>query len=169
VIAVVGVDLQNKVHVEEIRRGRWDALTIIEEMFSIQQRYQPELFTTEAGAIEKSLGPFLKAEMFERQIYINLNPLTPTKDKQSRARSLQARMRAGGVKFETDADWFPALQAEMLRFPKDINDDQVDALSWIGLTLDQLSLPQTDREIEDEYYQDLESTMPLGRSAVTGY
>ena len=78
-------------------------------------------------------------------------------------------MRSGSVHFDTDADWFPALQSEMLRFPRDINDDQVDALAWIGLTLDQLIVPQTDKELQDEYYDEMESFMPAGRSLVTGY
>ena len=100
---------------------------------------------------------------------MNLNPLNPTKDKQTRARSFQARMRAGGVYFDHTADWFPQAQSEILRFPRDVHDDVVDSLSWIGLTLDQVSLPQTNREIEDEYFEEMESFMPTGRSMVTGY
>ena len=169
VIAIAGIDLQNRLHVVDIRRGRWDALQIIDEIFSVQGRYQPELFIIEAGAIEKSIGPFLKAEMVKRGVFINLNALVPVKDKQTRARGLQARMRSGSVHFDTEADWFPALQSEMLRFPRDINDDQVDALAWIGLTLDQLIVPQTDKELQDEYYDEMESFMPAGRSLVTGY
>lgn len=169
VIAVAGVDLQNKLYIVDIRRGRWDALEIVNEMFSVHERYQPDLFTTEAGTIEKSIGAFLKAEMYKRGIFINLNPLTPTKDKQSRARSVQARMRSGSVHFDTQAEWYPVLQSEMLRFPRDIYDDQVDALAWIGLTLDQIIIPPTDREIEDKYYEEMESFMPAGRSATTGY
>lgn len=169
VILVTGVDKENRVHVVDVRRGRWDGLQIIDEMFSVQTRYSPELFTVEAGSIEKALGPFLRAEMYKRNAFLNLNPLVPTKDKQSRARSLQARMRAGGVYFDKNADWFPALQSEMIRFPRDPHDDQVDALAWIGLTLDQVLLPQTDREIQDEYFQEMEVDLPLGRSAITGY
>lgn len=169
VIAVAGVDMEGKVHVVDIRRGRWDALQIIEEMFSVQKRYEPELYTVESGSIEKAIGPFLKSEMYKRNVFLNLNPLVPTKDKQSRARSLQARMRAGGVCFTTNTDWFPDLQQEMLRFPRDMHDDQVDALAWIGLTLDQVTTPQTNKELEDEMFYEMESQLPVGRNAVTGY
>lgn len=169
VIAVAGVDMDSRVHVVDIRRGRWDALQIIEEMFSVQKRYEPELYTVESGSIEKAIGPFLKAEMYKRNVFLNLNPLVPTKDKQSRARSLQARMRAGGVCFTTNTEWFPDLQQEMLRFPRDMHDDQVDALAWIGLTLDQVTTPQTNKELEDEMFYEMESQLPVGRNAVTGY
>ena len=168
VIAVASLDEDGFLQIEDIRKARWDALQIIEEMFIVQKRYQPELFTTEAGAIEKSLGPFLKSEMMAKGVFMNLHPLTPTKDKQTRARSLQARMRMGSVKFDIDADWFPSLQSEMLRFPRDLHDDQVDALAWIGLTLDQLIEPLTLREIEDEYYESIQDG-PMGRSLLTGY
>ncbi len=169
VIVVAGIDLHGFLHVVDVRRGRWDALQIIQEMFSVQARYQPDLFTVEAGMIEKALGPFLKAEMFKQGQFLNLNPLVPTKDKKSRASSIQARMRAGGVKFDTEAEWYPDLQQEMLRFPRDVHDDQVDALSWVGLTLTQIAEPPTDRELEDEYYDELEREEPHGRSVMTGY
>lgn len=173
VIAVVGVDEAGFLYVRDIRRGRWDAKEIIDEMFSVQERYQPELFTVEGGQIEKSLGPFLKAEMGtsgRNGVYINLNAMTPTKDKQSRARSLQARMRAGKVKFDTEATWFYALQQEMLRFPKDLHDDQVDSLAWIGLTLDKLMDAESDEEYEDmRYEQEFGFGYAYGRNNATGY
>ena len=168
VIAVASLDQDGFLQVEDIRKGRWDAMGIIDEMFSVQQRYKPELFTVETGAIEKSLGPFLKSQMLAKGVFMNLNLMTPTKDKQSRAMSLQARMRMGSVRFDKDAHWFAGLQSEMLRFPRDVHDDQVDALAWIGLTLDQLIEPATLREIEDEYYESIADN-PLGRSVLTGY
>lgn len=169
VIAVVGIGLRNEMHVVDVRRGRWDSFEIIQEMFSIQARYSPDVFTAESGVIDRVLGPFLRAEMYRRNVFLNLNPLTPVKDKRSRASSLQARMRAGGVYFDKSADWFPVLQSEMLRFPRDIHDDQVDALAWIGLTLDQVGAPMTDQEMEDEYYDTIEADTRRGRSIHTGY
>ena len=167
VIAVVGVDEFNKLYVEDIRKGRWDALQIIDEMFSVHERYQPELFTAESGSIEKSIGPFLKSEMFKKNIFLNMNPMTPTKDKQSRARSFQAKMKAGAVHFDTEADWYPSLLSEMTRFPKGTNDDQVDALGYIGLTLDDINPALSTEEYEDSFYN--HEPFDMGRSLHTGY
>lgn len=167
VIAVVGVDEMNRLYVEDIRRGRWDSLQIIDEMFSVHQAYKPELFTAESGAIEKSIGPFLNAEMFKRGMFLNMNPMTPTKDKQSRARSFQAKMKAKAVFFDKEADWFPALFSEMTRFPKGTNDDQVDALGYIGLTLDEITPAQTDEEFNEQFYRT--EHINDGRSQLTGY
>jgi predicted phage terminase large subunit-like protein len=170
VIATVGVTQAGDILVTDIRRGRWDSQEIIEEMFSVQRRYKPELFITESGAIEKAIGPFLKKQMVERGIYMNLYPMVPTKDKLSRARSLQARMRAGGIRFNMDASWYPILEDEMARFPKDRHDDQVDALSWIGLVLDKLVEAPTQMEIEDDEYNEMVSEGGYsGRNLITGY
>lgn len=171
VIAVAAVDPQGKIQVRDIRRGRWDSAQIIEEMFSIQRRYRPELFVVEQGAIEKALGPFLKKMMQERNVYMNLFPMTPTKDKLSRARSFQARLRSGGVKFDKDATWYPALEDEMVRFPRDRHDDQVDALAWIGLVLDKIMEAPTNQELQDEEYEEAlaEAFYSQGRSLITGY
>lgn len=169
VIPIVGVDDSGMLYVVDVRRGRWDSLQIVDEMFAAQKAYDPDLFAAESGVIEKAIGPFLRNEMFKRQIFMNLHPMTPTKDKVSRARSLQARMRANGVKFDTDAEWFAPLQEEMVRFPKGTFDDQVDALAWIGLMLDSMVEAQTDEEYEDEMYDEEFGFEPTGRSLVTGY
>ena len=140
-------------------------------MFAVQQRYHPEIFTAEAGSIEKSLGPFLTQEMGIRGIYINLEPMVPTKDKQSRARSIQARMRQGSVYCDQEAEWYPALETQMVRFPRDVHDDQVDALAWIGLTLDKIVPGLSSAELEDEEWEEeFGATLwGAGRNTNTGY
>ena len=170
-IVTVGVDQYNKMFVVDVRKGRWDSKEIIDEMFSVHNRYKPEIFTMEGGVIEKSLGPYIRDEMYKRSTFINMNPITPNKDKQARARSIQARMRQGGVYFDKSASYYADLEQEMLRFPRDVHDDQVDALAWIGLTLDRVTPGMTSKEEEDEsweeeYGDDYEMT---GRSFVGGY
>jgi len=106
-----------------------------------------------------------------KQDFIALNPMTPTKDKMSRARAISARMRSGGVQFDKEAEWYPDLEQECLLFPKAKHDDQVDTLSWIGITLNRLIEADTPEEQAERVYQDelQDSYFNLGRSAVTGY
>jgi predicted phage terminase large subunit-like protein len=171
VIATVGVTSAGELLVVDIRRGRWDSADIVEEMFSVQRRYRPELFIVESGTIEKAIGPFLNKQMVERGVYLNLYPMTPTKDKVSRARSLQARMRSGGIRFDKDKTWYDTLEDEMARFPRDRHDDQVDALSWIGLVLDKLQEAPTQEEEDEDDYNDFifENNQDTGRNKITGY
>ena len=96
--------------------------------------------------------------------------MTPTKDKQTRARSFQARLRAGGVKFDKGAMWYPEYEDELVRFPKARHDDQVDASSWLGLVIDQTHNAMTaEEEEEEDWYEAMRQQSDEGRSAVCGY
>jgi predicted phage terminase large subunit-like protein len=170
VIAVGGIDSDGIMNIVDIRRGRWDALEIVDEMFAVQKKYDPQSIVTEKGAIEKAIGAILRREQISRQAYMSIVPMTPTKDKQSRARSFQARFRAGGVKFDKSAEWYNELEEEMVRFPKARHDDQVDALSWLGLIVDQVhDADSPEEEAEYEYQQAKSQQNNDGRSSVTGY
>lgn len=171
VIATVGLDEHSNIYVVDIDRGRWDSREIIEHMFDAHFKWRPELFIVEDGVIRKSIGPFLKEEMMAQGVFLNLHPMLPVKDKQSRARSIQARIRQGTVYFDRDTDWYPALEQEMIRFPRDIHDDQVDALAWIGLTLNEVVPGRTAEEQEDEDWEEEfgDFDEPIGRSFICGY
>jgi predicted phage terminase large subunit-like protein len=170
VIAIGGMDERGIMYMMDIRRGRWDALQIVDEMFAVEQMYEPQVFVTEKGAIEKAVGAVLRSEMVKRGIYMNLMPMTPTKDKQTRARSFQARLRGGGIKFDKTAPWYPDYEDELVRFPKSRHDDQVDASSWLGLIVDQThNALSREEEEEEEYNNYLREEADAGRSLTTGY
>jgi len=171
VIVTVGVDEHNNMYIIDVNRGRWDAKEIIEEMFNTQVRYKPAIFAAESGMISKSLGPFLKEQMMQTGIFLNIEEMVPVKDKETRARGIQARIKQGTVYMNGEASWYPDFEQEMLRFPRDVHDDQVDALAWIGLLLNKVVVGQTAQEAEDEAWEeefedDWEFT---GVCATTGY
>lgn len=172
VLMVGAVDQYNQLHIIDVLKDRMDAKQIIDNMIAFNDRYSPELVTVEKGQIEKALGPFLRSQMMEQDSFLNLNLVTPTKDKESRARSIQGRMRAGGVKFDKDAEWYPELEQELLSFPRAVHDDQVDALAWLGLTVHKMQQAPTEEEIEDEEYQHMlidSGHFEEGRNVHTGY
>lgn len=172
VFAVGALDAEGRLYIRDIIRERMDAKTIVDTLFALHQRYDPELFTIEGSMIEKSIGPFLTEEMGKRNTYFTVNTATPTKDKETRARSIQARIRAGTVFFPKTADWYSELEQEMRQFPKSRHDDQVDALAWLGLTLDKMVLAPSAAEIaEDERDAAYQSSglAEAGRDEWTGY
>lgn len=171
VITVGGVDSDNTLNIEYVLIGRWDAKQIVDEMISVQRRFDIDIFTVESGMIEKSIGPYLNDEMMRTGVFLNLNKEVPTKDKETRARSIQARMRAGGVKFDTDASWYDELHDEMLVFPRGKHDDIVDSMAWLGLTLDKFATAPTIEEKADEEWEEEFGEMVelVGISATTGY
>jgi hypothetical protein len=81
-------------------------------------------------------------------------------------------MRSGACRFDKEADWYQPFEDELLRFPRDKHDDQVDAWAYLGLMLDRMWEAPTEKEIEEEEYRTYVSesnVVDSGRSAICGY
>ena len=149
-----------------------DAKEIVDCIFGLESTFHPEVFALEKGQIEKAIGPFLYEEMPKRDLWPNIFPVAPIADKPSRARAIQGRMRASGVRFDKDADWYQTFEDELTRFPRDKHDDQVDAFAYLGLVLNRMVEAPTEHEIADELYRteyEQSGLSDTGRSATTGY
>jgi len=168
-LPVGGMDANRTLFITDMRRGRWDSLEIADEIFSIHTRWDVDTFRLESENIQKSIGPFLYERMMTSGQYINIDAKPPTKDKESRAQTLRAMMRAGKVKFDKEADWYPDLEEEMLHFPKWPTVDQVDALAWLALLVSEMVEGYTAREEEEEEWYEEHEFEYTGISAVTGY
>ena len=128
-------------------------MQIVDTILSIQKMYKPVLFGIEQGTIQKAIGPYLNEEMLKRGEFISLVLLKPSGDKLTRSRSIQARMRSGACRFDKDAEWYQTFEDQLMRFPRDKHDDQVDAWSYLGLMLDKMWEAPTDKEVEEEEYE----------------
>jgi len=170
-ITVGGVDSEGILNIIYNCAGKWDSLDIIDNMFLVHEMFEPEVFLIEQGHIEKALGPFLNQAMIERGIFLNIQTFRPDKDKQTRARSFQARMRAGGVRFDVDADWYEDLFQEMMTFPRGQHDDRVDSTTALGLLLEDMMPAETEEEIweAEMLAEELLEGIKQGRCKTTGY
>lgn len=174
---VGGKDLQNILHHVDQRVGRMDSLEIIEEFFSIEQHWHPAMFWVEDGMIWKAIKPMLDAEMQRRDIWINYTALNPIKDKKARGRPLQKRMKSGGCRFDKEKEWYPAYEAELLRFTGNseaLLDDQFDSTAWLSYGFELLKDLEEgdDMTEEEEEFAYLAAELRAGgtgRSQVTGY
>jgi predicted phage terminase large subunit-like protein len=173
VFIVAGVDENKLIHIKNVVRERLDGREIVDTLISLQRIYEPELVGIEEMQVSKAIGPFLREEMIRTGVYLNLNPMKHNgKDKIARAKSIQARVRAHAVKLDKAADWYPAFEDELTKFPRGTKDDQVDAFAYLGLMLDSLIEAPTKAEQEDEEYYDELNRAHLGndgRSTSTGY
>ena len=175
VFTVGAVDYDGCLQIRNVIRDRLDGKEIVDLLIHLQRQYQPVAVGVEEGMIQKSILPFLKEQMLVSGQFLSLFPLKPSIDKVTRCRSIQARMRAGGVRFNKDAEWYPDLESECLRFPRDRHDDQVDSLSYLGMMLNVLQESQTPQEIEKENIDDelreagFTSHGKDGRCETTGY
>lgn len=173
VFVIAGVDEDKRIHVKDVIRERMDGKVIVDTFLALQKLYDPIAIGVEDMQISKAIGPFLREEMIKNNTFISLLPLKHGgKDKSTRARSIQARLRAHGLKFNKEGDWYPIFENECLAFPRGKHDDQVDAFAYLGLMLDALIEAPTKEEYEDELYaEELEASDSnnLGRNAYTGY
>jgi predicted phage terminase large subunit-like protein len=171
---VGGVDAGNFLHIFDQSVDRWSTDEIIDEMFRLQEVHNPEAFFVEDGVIWKALEPIILREMRIRNIYLNCVAMLSTKDKATRGRSLQKRMKARAVKFDKESQWYPGYEAEMLKFTgysEAVADDQVDSTSILSRGVDELPiLDEEDFMTEEElYYASEEPRNDQGRSKLTGY
>lgn len=173
VFLVAGIDENKRIHIKNVIRERLDGREIVDTFISLQKIYDPVAMGVEDMQISKSIGPFLREEMVRQNCFITLHALKHNgKDKPFRARTIQARMRAGGVKFDKQADWFPRFEDELLTFPRGKTDDQVDAFAYLGMMLDVLIEAPTAKEAADlEYENEMANSelSEMGRSSLTGY
>lgn len=171
VFVVGGMDESGILHIKNIIRGRMDGQEIVDTMLGLQKVYNPFAFGIEEMQISKALGPYLNRAMIETNVFINMYLMKPHKtDKQTRAQSIRARMRAGGVRFDKSADWYQTFEDECLSFPRSRHDDQVDSLAYLGLLLDKIiDAPTIAEQEEEEYEQEKQEHSDLGRNSVTGY
>jgi len=169
----------NLTHIIDQRVDRWDSPDWIEEMFSIQTRWQPEIFFVEAGVIWNAVKTMVFNEMQLRDVIINIFEIPSIRDKASRGRTLQKRMRAGMMRFDKNAEWYPGYEAELLRFTGASQarlDDQFDSTSLLAIGFENYAAVVEDEDfMEEEELSICEMNRRRrgpgrdGRSMVTGY
>lgn len=170
---IAGIDEHRVIHVVDVIQQRLDAREIVDTLIALQRQYNPLAVGIEEMQVSRSIGPFLREEMVRKNVYLSLHMMKHNnKDKTHRARSIQARMRAGGVRFLKDSDWYPDFEEQALQFPRAKHDDMIDAFAYLGLMLDRVIEAPTEQELEDEEYEEEfgeELEAASGRSTLTGY
>lgn len=177
-INVGGKDVENLLHYLHFTKGRWDAMELIDVMFKVQQDFDPQIFFVEDGVIWKTLWPMIQREMQVRDVRINFEPIPSVKDKATRGRSFQRRMRAKQCRFNKQAEGYADFEHELLRFTGYATatlDDQFDSAALLSTGFDKV--PQIEAE---DFYSEEDHELERGfwnrggeavsgRSAVTGY
>lgn len=172
-IIVGGMDSNGQLHIVHAIRDRLAGDEIVSVLLALQKIYSPLAVGIEDTQISKAIGPYLNRTMAETGTYMNVLMLKPHRqDKIQRARSIQARMRAGYVKFNKQADWWDTFLDECMTFPRARHDDMVDALAYQGILIELMTEGLTIEEIKEEEYQEEyehSGNHDEGRDLMTGY
>ena len=137
VLGCCGIDEDDIIWVlPDVVWERMETDRTVEELLAQMSYHKPMVWWAENDVIRKAIGPFLRKRMMEEKIYCTIDPMTPSRDKRARARSIQGRMSMRMVRFPTFAPWWAEAENELLKFPNATHDDFVDWLAWIGLGLD---------------------------------
>jgi predicted phage terminase large subunit-like protein len=131
-MGTVGVDMQSNIYFLDLFWQRAQTDRVVEQMLTFAELRRILLWWAEAGHISKSIGPFLRKRMNEREVYLNIREITPSQDKPTRAQSFAGRFAMGKVYFPKDAWWTERAVNELLAFPNGLHDDFVDFCSMIG-------------------------------------
>ena len=136
VIGCIGVDKEDNIWIlPDLVMDRMQTDRTVEELLQKMMEHKPSIWWMESELISKSFGPFLRKRMMETRTYTLIDPVTPTKDKMTRARSIQGRMSMKKVRFPRFAPWWVDARNQLLKFPYGAHDDFVDWLAHIGLGL----------------------------------
>lgn len=173
---VGGKCVDNLLHIVDERKGKWNIVRTLEEMFSIDQRWHPDFFWVEGGTIWKSLEALIYSEMQKRDRWLNIIAINPTKDKAARGRALQKRHRGGGMRFDKEASWYADYEFELLRFTENAKarqDDQFDSTALLCVGFEKMPEVEEDDFLTDDEvdfrFQQREVEQEPGRSPQTGY
>ena len=173
VFVVSAVDENRHIYIRDVIRSRMDGKEIVDTVLALERAWRPEVFGIEEMQVSKAIGPFLREEMIKNNVYPNLHQLKHQgKDKHSRAKSMQARVRAHSVRFDKSGEWYQTFEDECCTFPRARNDDQFDAFAYLGMLLDVVIESPTKEELEEEEYmyeRETSSAFDDGRNQITGY
>jgi hypothetical protein len=176
---VGGKDVSNILHHIDFRAGRWDPTEWIDQMFDIQRQHNPEVFWVEDGVIWKSVRSMIYREMQVRDIRINFEAILPVKDKGTRGRPFQRRMRAGQCRFDKRHENYYGFEQEALRFTGTAAatlDDYFDSAALLSRGFDDFAhvevqdfYGEDEWEMEKGFWNRGKQSDGAGRSRVTGY
>lgn len=176
---VGGKDVRNLLHYVDFRVGRWDPVEWIDEMFRLQARWNPEVFWVEDGVIWKAVKSMVYREMQTRDQRINIEAVPSIKDKATRGRSYQRRMRARQCRFDKAHPNYAGFEQENLRFTGTAAatlDDQFDSAGLLSLGFDKFAQVEPedfydteDWEQERGFWNRPNAGGRQGRNATTGY
>lgn len=109
-----------------------NTLEAVNKQLEMAQSEKPVCWWAGRENITGSIAPFLYEKMRDKNIFVSIEELSESKDKEQKAQPIKARMDAKTVFFPTFHPQWSKAEHELLSFPNGKHDDFVDALAKIG-------------------------------------
>lgn len=145
---VVGLDPDGRMYLLDLWRKQAASDEWVESFCDLVLKWKPMSWAEEQGQIKSGVGPFLERRIRDRKAYVVREQFPTRGDKAVRAQSIRGRMASEGLYVPANASWRNEFEAELLRFPAGVHDDQVDALGLVGQLLDKMLLGKKPKEAE---------------------
>lgn len=173
---VGGVCARNLVHHVDQHREHMDTLEVVDKFFEVDRRWEIEAFYVPSGKDWLAVKPVLNREMQKRDHPLIIIEVADNTDKAVKGRIYQKKHKAGFCRYDKDAEWYPAYEAELLSFTgiSDAkSDDQFDSTATLhrGIELD-VEIEDDDFKSEEEleYERDQDNYRGRGEDRpCTGY
>jgi len=134
-LVAAGVDAQSNLYILDCYWRKQPTDRVVEAMLDMAQIHKPILWGAERDHITKSIGPFLRKRMYEREAYINMRELPMIGDKVARAQPIIGRFAMGKVFWPKGKPWVERAINELLAFPNGLHDEWPDTLGIFGRLL----------------------------------
>jgi predicted phage terminase large subunit-like protein len=146
--AVVGIDPDGRMYLLDLWRKQASSDIWVDSWCDLVKKWRPIEWAEEQGQIKSGVGPFLEKVARERKAYCVRTQFPTRGDKAVRAQSIRGRMAMHSLLLPSSAPWRADFEAELLRFPAGVHDDQVDAIGLVGQLLDKMMSGVRERPVE---------------------
>ena len=134
----VAITPDNELLICDVIRKRIEPSEHLKLISEIYEKFHPYIIGIESVQYQTALVQNAAASGYP------VKQLKPDSDKLTRALPVASKIEIGQVYFNRDANWLNEFESELLKFPRDKHDDQVDALSYAASFLKpaSTSMPQ---------------------------
>ncbi|MBX3044303.1 MAG: phage terminase large subunit [Candidatus Kapabacteria bacterium] len=141
VAITVAISEDNKILVIDVVRKRISPAEHLELVQSLNDKHSPRLIGIESVQYQSALVQNAASCGFP------VKALKPDTDKLTRALPVASKFENGMIFFDKDAKWLPELESELMKFPRDKHDDQVDALAYVCMLINPITgiLPKSSK------------------------
>lgn len=160
---IFGVCDKGHIWLLDLWRKQSNILDGVAKCVDLMLEYEPLQWFFEKVHMQKAIGPILTKARKEVGAWTSCIDVSimgkGRKDSPQRAGSIAGAMQMGYVHVPQNADWLGDFKYELVKFPNGKHDDQVDALSLVGMQLDKLLAARGFDPIDEGSFK-LEVTAP---------